>query len=261
MSQPILNVDKLSFSRGPREILSDVSFEVRAGDFTSIVGKNGAGKTTLLKCLCRILKVNSGSIQVLSRELTSYTQKELARHLSYLPQSDHRVPPFSVWEYVTMGRYPHLSPFASVSQDDKRAVEEAMARVGVTHLAKRNLENLSGGERQKVLIGACLAQGAEILLLDEPCSFLDPKHQVEVFETLNQLNHEGVTVVMVSHDLNGTARYAKSVIAMKNGRIAFTGDRADFITAATLESVFDVPFDVIPRPNSDRSFVLPVGKS
>lgn len=257
MPSPILSVQNLRVLRSKQEILHGISFSIEAGDFVAIVGKNGAGKTTLLKSLCRILPVDSGDIEIRSRSLTGYKQRELARHLSYLPQADGQVPPVSVGEYVLMGRYPYLSPFASLSAADLAAAQTAMERAGVAHLAARNLKTLSGGERQKALIAAALAQGAEILLLDEPGSFLDPKHQVDVYTTLQHLNQAGVTVVMVTHDLNSAARYANSILALKEGEVAYAGSREAFILDSVLEQVFDVSFQVIPVPGSDASLVLP----
>jgi iron complex transport system ATP-binding protein len=259
MSEAALDVHELCFRRGRQDVLLEVTLSVTAGDFVSIVGPNGVGKTTLLKCLMRILTPSSGRVTVLGKELPAYHQRELARHMSYLPQSDHRVPPFTVYEYVMLGRYPHLSPFSRISAADEAVVQTVMDRIGVSAWKDRDLHSLSGGERQKVLIAAALAQGAEILLLDEPASFLDPKHQQEVFRTLGQLNADGVTIVMVTHDINSAALHSRSIVALQHGTVEFSGASEAFMQADVLRRVFDIDARFVDHPQNGRRLLIPEG--
>jgi len=254
----VVRVDGYSFSLGEKTILRDVCFEVFRGETLAIVGPNGAGKTTLLKCLDRILVGGTGRIEVFGQPLESYRQKELARRISYVPQADGRVAPFTVEQFVLMGRYPHLSPFTSISRDDRRIAREAMQGTGVLPFADRPLTTLSGGERQKVYIAAALAQGAEVLLLDEPTTFLDYRHQAEIQTVLARANREsGVTMVAVTHDLNQAALAADRIVALQDGRVVFRGPAAGIMQAETLERIYGTPFLLSEHPQTRMPVILP----
>ncbi|OHB70595.1 MAG: ABC transporter ATP-binding protein, partial [Planctomycetes bacterium RBG_13_63_9] len=204
--QNVIRVRDFSFRMGRKEILRDVSFDVCEGEYLAIVGPNGAGKTTLVKCLDRILVGGTGRIEICGRPLAAYRRRELARLISYVPQADGRVFPFPVEQFVLMGRYPYLTPFSAVSKEDRAVVRRAMQQTGTSEFADRLLGTLSGGERQKVFIAAALAQEAQILLLDEPTTFLDYRHQAEIIELLARINRSaGVTVLAVTHDVNQAA--------------------------------------------------------
>ncbi len=253
MSVPIIETRGLSLKRGSRKILKNISLTVDRGDFVCIVGPNGAGKTTLLKCLNRILEGATGSIIVAGRPLEDYSQRDLAKLMSYVPQADERYLPFSVHEFVMMGRYPHLSPFSSVSEADERAVRKAMALTDCLNLSERALTSLSGGERQKVFVAAALAQGAEILLLDEPTTFLDPRHQTEIYRTLEALNRDsGITVVLVTHDINLGSVFGRTVVALKEGSVAFEGQSSEFMENSVLEKLYDIKFSLLKTPSGRR---------
>lgn len=247
-----------SFRLGKKEILRDVSFDVRAGQYVSIVGPNGAGKTTLLKCLDRILTGGTGRIEVFGRPLDGYGQKELARRLSYVPQADGRVFPFTVEQFVLMGRYPYLSPFSTVSHDDREAVRRAMEQTGTSGLAQRILDTLSGGERQKVYIAAALAQGADVLLLDEPTTFLDYRHQAEVRELLATANRQGgVTVVAVTHDVNRAVLESDRIVALREGQVVFAGSPAEIMQVDVLESIYGVQVLLADHPGAAIPMIVP----
>lgn len=259
MNPPLIDIRGLSFSYGNKRILHKIDLQIPKGSFTCIVGPNGAGKTTLLKCVNRIIEGVKGRITLSGRPLDDYSQRDLAKLMSYVPQADERFLPFTVHEFVMMGRYPHLSPFSSISPQDARAVKKAMALTDCSHLSSRPLTNLSGGERQKVFVAAALAQGAEVLLLDEPTTFLDPKHQVEIYRTLKTLNRDsGITVVLVTHDINLACAFGDAVVALREGRVAFDGPAAKFMAAAVLESLYDIPFTLIKSP-SGRPIALQEG--
>jgi len=237
-----------------------VGFLVQQGDYLSIIGPNGAGKTTLLKCLDRIWTGATGSIRVHGRELADYAQKELARVMSYVPQADGRFFPFSVREFVMMGRYPHLSPFTSVGSDDEKVVDEALELTGMVSFCTRAVNTLSGGERQKLFIAAAVAQGAEILLLDEPTTFLDPKHQAEIHRVLRELNRsKGATIVSVTHDINSAALASNRILGLKEGSVVYDGPAADVMNNEVLSRIFDKEFLFVEHPGSGGLLVVPDG--
>jgi len=247
-----IRIQNLVCKLGGRAVLDGVSLEIPERGSVAILGPNGAGKTTLLKCVARIVRAASGSVEILGRNASIYSQRDLARVLSYVPQADARYLPFRVSEFVLLGRYPHLSPFSTLTPEDRRAADAAMDRTETREFAERPIDTLSGGERQRVFIAAALAQGARILLLDEPATFLDYKHQVEVVELLRRLNRdEGVTLVSVTHDANNAARLGDHAIALKAGRVHFSGAMPELLAEGVLESVFDTPFDRIPATDGE----------
>jgi iron complex transport system ATP-binding protein len=255
---PAVEVRDFSFRIGRKEILRQVSFSVAAGQYVSIVGPNGAGKSTLLKCLDGILTGGSGRIEIHGRPLSRFRRKELAMRVSYVPQADGPVPEFSVEQFVLMGRYPYLSPFSSVCRDDRLKVHQAMELTGTLEFGPRPLRTLSGGERQKVYVAAAVAQGADVLLLDEPTTFLDYRHQAEIRTLLAQLNREsGVTIVAVMHDLNVAVLESHQIIALREGRIVYDGPPDRLMQAAELQQIYDTPFLLVEHPEASTSAILP----
>ncbi|OGG03377.1 MAG: ABC transporter ATP-binding protein [Candidatus Glassbacteria bacterium RIFCSPLOWO2_12_FULL_58_11] len=258
MSEAVIEIEDFTYASGAKRILNQVSFRVGEADYLSIIGPNGAGKTTLLKCLNRILPGGEGTIKIRGRRLESYSQRALARLVSYVPQLDGRALPFSVDEFVSMGRYPYLNPFSPLSAEDRRVVREILERTGTLDFAGRRLDTLSGGERQKVFIAAALAQGAEILLLDEPTSFLDYRHQVEIHRLLRELNREhGKTVLAVTHDINNAVLACNRVLALKEGRKVFEGEARELVRKETLEGIYETAFLFVENPYSALPLVRP----
>ena len=258
MGNAIIEIMRFSFSIDGKEILKNISLSVKEGEYISIVGPNGAGKTTLLKCLDRIYKGGDGDIKIAGKPLDKYSQKELAGQVSYVPQADGRIVPFTVHEFVMMGRYPYLSPFSSVSEKDEVVVRDALAMTGTLEFAERFLSTLSGGERQKVFIAAALAQGAKVLLLDEPTTFLDPKHEADVHRLLARANREGgVTVVSVTHDINSAVVTSRRILALKDGAVAFCGPAEEFMNNEILQNVYDKPFMFVKHPRDGKAIVAP----
>lgn len=257
-SLPAVEIDRFSFAVGGKPILREVSFAVAAGEYLSVIGPNGAGKTTLLKCIDRLAAGGTGSIHVFGRPLERYRQRELARRISYVPQADGRLFPYTVHEFVLMGRYPHLAPLSGFGRDDRLAVDEAMEQAGVAAFARRRLATLSGGERQKVFVAAALAQGAEVLLLDEPTTFLDYRHQAEVRELLARLNRDrGTTVVAVTHDVNQAALDSHRVLALRAGAVAFLGPPAELMNASCLAAIYGTGFVLVDHPCAGLPIVVP----
>lgn len=255
---PVIRIRDFSFSLDGKRILDGVTLDAGTGEFLSIIGPNGAGKTTLLKCLIRIHSGGTGEILLANRPLAAYRQRELARIVAYVPQGDGRELPFTVEEFVLMGRYPYQGPFAAITREDRLAVRESLELTETTVFAGRALDTLSGGERQCVMIAAALAQETRILLLDEPATFLDPKHTAGINAILRRVNRErGLTVIMVTHDINGAAMLSDRIAVLKQGRIATTGCPAAIMTNGTIESVYGTPFLFVPHPVTGQRLIVP----
>ncbi len=239
-------------------ILDDVSLTVSDGEYVAIVGPNGAGKTSLLRCLLRIHRNWWGRIEILGADLAGFSQRELGRLVSYVPQLTGPLPPFTVRELVEMARYPYQTPLRPIDPGEKEIVRDALAVTGCGPLADRRLDTLSGGERQKALLAAALAQGGRILLLDEPTSFLDPHYDRDLRQLLQRLNREqGATIVEVTHDLNAAILGSDRIIALRDGRLVFQGTADEFADPAVLEEVFGCPFLVGEHPRTGGPIILP----
>lgn len=258
MKQPVIEIDNLSLTISHKLILDSISLQIYEGDYISIIGPNGAGKTSLLKCLMRIYSGYQGAIRLLGISHQRIKQKNLARHISYVPQANGRIFPFTVQEFVMMGRYPHLNPFTTFSLQDRVAVRKALVITGMEPLANRLMNTLSGGERQIAFIAAALAQGAKIMLLDEPTTFLDPRHEAQIRGILNRLNRElDMTIVMVTHDINMAALQSQRVIMLKQGKIIFVGEARQMMQNEILEPVFDKSFTFIAHPVTGQRIIAP----
>jgi len=252
-------IDLVGFSFGlaGKTILREVTFSVRRGEYLSILGPNGAGKTTLLKCIDRVLTGGSGRIEVFGRPLGGFSQRELARRISYVPQADGRVLPFTVEQFVLMGRYPYLRPFAAISREDREAVAEALRTTGTLEFRDRRLGTLSGGERQSVYIAAALAQGADVFLLDEPTTFLDYRHQAEIRDLLARVNASGVTIVAVTHDVNRAVLDSHRVVALREGVVVYSGPPAEVMQPDVLRRIYDTEFLLVPHPGANLPMIVP----
>jgi iron complex transport system ATP-binding protein len=232
--------------RSVRAIISDLSLDIRHGQFTALLGPNGAGKTTLIRLLLGTLEATSGSIAFGDRLLTTMTRSELAREIGVVPQGEAE-PSFTVREIVAMGRYPHLGPWQRERVEDVTAIERALYRCDVAQFAHRWVTTLSGGEQQRVRLARALAQEPSTLVLDEPTSSLDIKHEMTTFELLARLRDDGVTVLVATHNLNLAARYADSVALMDSGRVVSHGPPTEVIMPGTIEAAYDWPVDITPH--------------
>ncbi len=258
MRKTIIEIEGLSLILANKQILNDISLQIFEGDYLSIIGPNGAGKTSLLKCVMRIYTGYQGTILFMGKPFKKISQKNLAKQISYVPQSNGRIFPFTVEEFVMMARYPHLSPFSSVRQEDKKAVQEALELTKTLQFANRQLNTLSGGEKQKVLIAAALAQGAKTMLLDEPTTFLDPKHEAEIYTILKRLNRElGMTIVSVTHDINNAVLQSEKIIILKAGRVIYMGNAAEIMQNQILDEAYDKLFTFIPHPMTGQRIIAP----
>jgi iron complex transport system ATP-binding protein len=256
-----LSADAVTLAYGDRTVVEQLSLDLAPGRITAIVGANGCGKSTLLRALARLQKPRSGAVLLDGTAIASRNTKEIARTLGLLPQSPVAPEGIAVTDLVGRGRHPHQKLLARWTARDYAAVAEALEATGITDLADRSVDELSGGQRQRVWIAMALAQETDILLLDEPTTFLDVAHQVEVLDLLTDLNRaRGTTIVMVLHDLNLAARYADELVAVLDGRVHALGAPVDVVTADLVREVFGLESSVIPDPLTGKPLVLPSGR-
>lgn len=252
-----LQAEKIELRYADRTIVDELSLEIPDGGFTVVVGPNGCGKSTLLRALGRMLAPRSGRVLLDGKDIRSYRTKEVARRIALLPQSPLSPGAITVADLVARGRYPCQSMLRQWSPEDERVVAEALAEVGMRNAADQLVDELSGGQRQRVWIAMTLAQRTPVLLLDEPTTFLDIAHQIEVLDLCSQLHQSGRTLVAVLHDLNLAARYATHVVAMQSGKIVMQGSASDVFTPELLREVFDLEALVLEDPETGRPLVVP----
>ncbi|MEV4091990.1 ABC transporter ATP-binding protein [Streptosporangium saharense] len=245
---------------GDRVIVDGLDLGIEAGTVTTIIGPNGCGKSTLLRALGRLLKPSGGEVLLDGKRIDRMPTKEVAKILGVLPQAPTAPEGLTVADLVARGRHPHQTWYRQWSSGDELAVNEALSMTGLLDLGERPLDELSGGQRQRAWISMALAQGTDLLLLDEPTTFLDLAHQIEVLELVRRLHGElGRTVVMVLHDLNLAARYTDHLVAMRSGKVIAAGPPAEVLTEELLAEVFDLAARVIEDPVAGTPMVIPIG--
>lgn len=244
-----------------RVISKNLSIEIPEGSFTVIIGPNACGKSTLLRTLSNLLKPTDGQVLLDGKNIHSYKSKEVARKLGLLPQSSTAPEGITVANLVAHGRYPHQNLIRQWTETDELAVIKAMELTNTLELSNRFVDELSGGQRQRVWVAMVLAQQTPLLLLDEPTTYLDIAHQIELLELFKDLNEQGNTLIAVLHDLNQAARYATHLIAMKDGKVMAQGNPSDVVTKELIEEVYGLKCMVIKDPVSHTPLVIPIGKS
>jgi iron complex transport system ATP-binding protein len=250
-----LEVGDVYFSYDSRPILSEITFKVAEAKVVSIIGPNGSGKTTLLKCIDRMLKPKRGAILVEEKDVSKLGSKEIAKVLSYVPQSAANVFPCTVFDAVLIGRRPHLS--WGVGEKERKVVAQMLKLMGLDQMAMRNFNELSSGERQKVLLARALAQEPKVLLLDEPTSNLDLRRQLEVLGLLtNVVEERGIALVMAMHDLNLASQFSHQIIALREGKIYAAGEPESVLTAENIRLVYGV--EAMVESNSGRPHIIPL---
>ncbi|WP_144378447.1 ABC transporter ATP-binding protein [Mesorhizobium amorphae] len=255
-----LQADGVTLRYERRLVSAELSVAIPEGSFTVIIGPNACGKSTLLRALSRLLAPSAGRVVLDGRSIGEFPAKEVARRLGLLPQSSVAPDAITVADLVARGRYPHQSFLRQWSEADEKAVAAALEATHMTDLSDRLMDELSGGQRQRAWIAMVLAQETPILLLDEPTTFLDIAHQIELLDLLADLHRQGRTVVAVLHDLNHACRYASHLIAMKDGAIVAEGKAVEIVTEELVETVFGLPSVIIADPVSSTPLVIPKGR-
>lgn len=259
IAQQTLAGEGLTLGYDGRVISKDLDVSVPAGSFTAIIGPNACGKSTLLRALSRLLAPTEGQVILDGRAISEYGSKEVARRLGLLPQTSIAPDGISVFDLVSRGRFPHQSLLRQWSDADEDAVREAMEATNIVHLADRSVDELSGGQRQRVWLALVLAQQTQLLLLDEPTTFLDIAHQIDVLNLCRSLHAQGnYTLVAVLHDLNMAFRYADNVIAMRDGRIVAQGAPTDIVTAELVHEVFGLRAVCVDDPVTGKPMIVPL---
>ncbi|WP_369371624.1 ABC transporter ATP-binding protein [Promicromonospora sp. Populi] len=255
-----IHVESATIGYDRRIISRDLSVSIPDRSFTVIVGPNACGKSTLLRGLSRLLRPSAGQVVLDGADIQSFKTKEVARRVGLLPQTSIAPDGITVADLVARGRYPHQGFIRQWTEADEQAVLRAMDHTGVTDLSGRLVDELSGGQRQRVWVAMALAQHTDILLLDEPTTFLDITHQIELMELFTDLHHVGHTLVAVLHDLNHAARYGTHLIAMKDGQVVAEGSPDQVVTVELVEEVFGLRCLVVPDPVVGTPQVVPLGR-
>jgi len=240
---------------GGRPLLDDVSFDLAAGDILCLLGPNGTGKTTLLRCLLGLERLQAGRVRLMERDLGALGPMESARLMAYVPQEMAAVFPFLARDVVLMGRNPHLGFMAGPTEADRRATDDALRRLGIAHLGPRRFHELSGGERQMVLVARALAQGSRVLVMDEPCSGLDLGNQVRILLVIRQLAREGYAVLLTSHLPDHAFQLGGRAAMLKDGRMQGPAPAEDLLDADLLGRLYDTPIAVIQAGDGRLSCV------
>ncbi|BGE83187.1 cobalamin/Fe3+-siderophores ABC transporter ATPase [Staphylococcus petrasii] len=252
-----LKAQEVEIGYGDHTIINNLDVEIPDGKVTSIIGPNGCGKSTLLKALSRLLSIKNGEIKLDGENIHTQSTKEIAKKIAILPQTPEVADGLTVGELVSYGRFPHQKGFGRLSAEDKKEIDWALSVTGTSEFRHRSINDLSGGQRQRVWIAMALAQKTDIIFLDEPTTYLDISHQLEILELVQQLNREqGCTIVMVLHDINQAIRFSDHLIAMKNGEILASGSTEEVLTKDILERVFNIDVVLSEDPRTGKPLLV-----
>lgn len=261
MQEKALKINNLSWQADNEEklILNDICSEFKEGGFYGILGPNGSGKTSLIRHILRFLEIKQGTIDLENENIKSYSRKQLAAGISFVPQNVNMDVDFRVYDIVAMGRTPYLKRFQPLDENDKKIIDHAMEITNCTYLKDKKFSYLSGGESQRVLVARAIAQDTKYMILDEPISHLDIRYQVELMETLKRLNEEeNKTIIAILHDLNLSSAYCKDIVLMKNGSVFAKGSMESVLTKENLKEVYEMDFEIHKLKNNDQMFFVPV---
>jgi iron complex transport system ATP-binding protein len=256
-----LGAEGVTVGYADRIVLDNLDVAIPTGVITTVIGPNGCGKSTLLRTLSRLLKPRKGTVLLDGNDIARLKTKDVAKRMGLLPQTPIAPEGLTVADLVARGRHPHQSWVRQWSSDDADVVAKALHMTGVADLAHRPVDSLSGGQRQRVWISMTLAQGTDLLLLDEPTTYLDLAHAIDVIDLVDDLHEGGCTIVMVLHDLNLAVRYSDNLIVMKSGSIVAQGHPSDVITSELLLDTFGLAAKVIDDPVSERPLIVPIGRT
>ncbi|EEX94752.1 iron-dicitrate transporter ATP-binding subunit [Vibrio orientalis CIP 102891 = ATCC 33934] len=252
----MIKTQQLCVSYGKDTVIENLDLEIPEGKITALIGPNGSGKSTLLKTLCRINKGFVGHLSVFDKPIQHYADKELAKYISLLPQVLTTPEDITVRRLVEYGRSPYLSYWGKLTQDDHQKVDKAIEETQIQSLVDKKVDALSGGQRQRVWIAMVLAQDTPIVMLDEPTTYLDLSHQVELMKLIQKLNAKGKTIIVVLHDLNQACRYCDHLVVLKSGKVATTGSPEHVFTESLLRDVFDLDAVVMSDPISNKPMCI-----
>lgn len=258
---PVLLAQRVDVRFGTTRAVDGVDLAIEPGTITAVIGPNGCGKSTLLRALGRLTGLDAGTVLLDGHDIARLKTRDVARSLGILPQDPQAPDGLTVADLISRGRDPHRRWYDQWSASDEQVVLDVMRRTGMTELADRPVDELSGGQRQRAWISMALAQGTDTLLLDEPTTYLDVVHQIDVLTLVKELHlQQGATVVMVLHDLSMAARFADRLVAMRAGRVVASGTPAEVITRDTLGAVFDLDCEVVTDRRTGRPLVIPIGR-
>jgi len=254
----MLEIEQLNFSYGRSGIIQDLNLSVKPGEFVGIIGPNGAGKSTLLKLLNRILEPASGKISIDQKMISTMKRSEIASLIAYVPQESDFIFSFSVQDIVRMGRFPYQTDLGLYSVEDMHFINSAMEDLEITQFSNRKIFELSGGEKQRVIIASALAQDPQILILDEPTTAMDLHHQIEIYNILKRLQREkNLTNIIVTHDINLAAQYCSRMIIMNDGKIVSNGTPEEVLQFQVLQQIFGVKVYIDINPVTNSLYILP----
>ena len=255
-----LAIENITLDYGQQPVIEDLSFQLHSGELLGLVGPNGCGKTSIIKSLSRVLTPGSGRILLDGKELTVISRHELARIIGVVPQNPYLPETFTVFEVVILGRNPYLGMFGAETAHDMAIVWQAMEKTDITHLAKRRIGELSGGEKQRVTIARVLAQEPQVILMDEPTANLDISQQLDILDLITGMcGEKNIAGLIAIHDLNIAAQYCTRILMLKNGQMYAEGTPGEVITAENVRKVFDTETTIYPHPENNLPMVLPNG--
>jgi iron complex transport system ATP-binding protein len=254
----MLKINNLSVFYGDRQILHEIQLEVHSGEIVALLGPNGAGKSTLIRSISGVIPIRNGNIFVDQKDVTSLSTMERARHISVVPQAVSIPPAFTVWETVLLGRTPYLNFLGQTSAKDEAIARQALEQVDVLHLIEKRMNEISGGEQQRVLLARTLAQDTPILLMDEPTTHLDISHQIDLLKLITkQAREKSLTVLIALHDLNLASMFADRIAIVQNGLLCVAGTPQETLTSEIINSVYNVPVHVVSHPQTGVPFIIP----
>jgi iron complex transport system ATP-binding protein len=254
----MLKINNLSVFYGDRQILHEIQLEVHSSEIVALLGPNGAGKSTLIRSISGVIPIRDGNIFVDQKDVTSLSTMERARHISVVPQAVSIPPAFTVWETVLLGRTPYLNFLGQTSAKDEAIARQALEQVDVLHLIEKRMNEISGGEQQRVLLARTLAQDTPILLMDEPTTHLDISHQVDLLKLITkQAREKDLTVLIALHDLNLASMFADRIAIVQNGLLCVAGTPQETLTSEIINSVYNVPVHVVSHPETGAPFIIP----
>ena len=259
ISQNHLKIQNLDWNYGSQRVLNNLNFNIEKGKFYTILGTNGSGKTTLAKIITKSLEIDSDKIFLISEDLSKMNNKQTAKRIATVPQNTIVDFDFSVMDIVLMGRAPYLRRFQSETSYDLEIAKNAMKKTNTWHLKDKKIDEISGGERQRVIIARAITQDTEILILDEPISNIDIHHQIQLLDVLKNLNKEkNITIITILHDLNLAAQYSDEIILLSEGEIVTIGNPQEVLTKEVIKEVYNIKVDMVVNPSTGRPYIIPV---